>query len=166
MHGKVEELTAVMTPPPDGGDHVNWEAIRSEFGWIFPVDYRDFIGVYGMGNIGDSLAILAPPFPGYPYGTHLLDGEPFPPPSGELRWAVNESGDDFLWDCSDPDPDRWTVFLSSGRAGRVCYDMGMAEFLLSVVTGRLVPPTSTFPTDPAEFENWRNEQRRMDEWTF
>lgn len=70
----VGELLRVMAPPAVGGDTVDWEKLRTVTGWEFPADYRDFVAVYGMGTISDSIGVLTPRFEGYPYEDHLLRG--------------------------------------------------------------------------------------------
>ena len=72
MHWAVDELTPIMPPPTCGGDPVDWDALRVDTGWELPADYRDFVAVYGMGAISDSISISTPRFEGYPYEDHLL----------------------------------------------------------------------------------------------
>ncbi|NUR02797.1 MAG: hypothetical protein HOY79_41675 [Streptomyces sp.] len=107
MHWALEELSRVMQPPPDCDDAVDWDALLAETGWE-PADYRDFVSVYGMGAIGDSIGISTPPFDGYPYGDNLFHGADWPPVDGTLNWAANEAATDFLWRCAG-EPDEWQV---------------------------------------------------------
>jgi len=161
MHWAVEELSRVMQPPPAGGDTVDWDALRAETGWELPADYRDFVAVYGMGAISDSIGILTPPFDGYPYGDHLLYGAQWPPMDGTLTWASNEAGDDFLWRCAG-EPDEWrVVFRPRDRRRDHEYDMGMAEFLLRLVRGDIRPPLGAELELAVTFESWREEERRL-----
>ncbi|WP_432192887.1 hypothetical protein [Streptomyces sp. bgisy027] len=161
MHWAVEELRRIMTPP-EVGDAVDWDSVRDEFGWVLPADYRDFVAVYGMGAISDSIAISTPPFPGYPYGDHLLYNVEYPPPDGVLQWGTNEAADSFLWRCNGA-PDQWTVVFSPRRRDRqLGYDMGMAEFLLLLVQGRIsVPLGAQLDINPPTYETWRDEERRL-----
>ncbi|MGW7106529.1 hypothetical protein ACWGHU_10265 [Streptomyces xanthophaeus] len=164
MHSAVEELMRLLPPPSNGGDMVDWEQVHAQFGCNLPQDYRDFVAVYGMGSISDSLGISAPPFDGHPYDDHLLYGCSYPAPGGVLRWGANEGADDFVWRCGDEDPDRWTVAVST-RGTWHDYDLGMAEFLVELVSGRVSPPLNARLTiNPATFESWREEQQRMDEY--
>ncbi|KUN68846.1 hypothetical protein AQJ46_19995 [Streptomyces canus] len=161
MHWAVEELGRVMRPPAGGGDTVDWEALRAETGWELPVDYRDFVAVYGLGAIGDSIGILTPAFGGYPYEDHLLHGTEWPPEDGTLTWASNEAGDDFLWTCVG-EPDEWrVVFRPRNRRGEHQYDMGMAEFLLRLVRREIRPPLGAELEFPATFVSWREEETRL-----
>jgi hypothetical protein len=161
MHCAVEELSRIMQPPADGGDTVDWDALRAETGWELPADYRDFVAVYGLGGISDSIGILTPPFDGYPYGDHLLHGAQWPPVDGMLTWASNEAGDDLLWRCVG-EPDEWRVVLRPRDRRRDHeYDMGMGEFLLRLVRQDIRPPLGVELDLPATFESWRDEDRRL-----
>jgi hypothetical protein len=161
MHWAVDELRRIMPPPPDGGDEVDWDFVRTEFGWTLPADYRDFVAVYGMGAVSDSLSISTPPFPGYPYGDHLLLGSQYPPSDDLLRWGTNEAGDDFFWRCGG-EPDRWTVAVRTRFYGWRDCDLGMAEFLLRLLQGRSdIPLGAKVDIDPPFFESWREEERRL-----
>ncbi|MCX4856411.1 hypothetical protein [Streptomyces canus] len=158
MHWAVEELSVVMAPPPDGGDTVDWDALRVDTGWELPSDYRDFVAVYGLGSISDSMAIRTPPFEGYPYGDHLLHGVERPPADGMLTWAANEAGDDFAWRCVG-EPDQWrVVFRPRNRRQNHSYDMGTAEFLLRLVRGEIRPPLGAELALPPTFTSWREEE--------
>ncbi|MFJ5306330.1 hypothetical protein [Streptomyces sp. NPDC088350] len=157
----MEELSRVVQPPSDGGDTVDWDALRAETGWELPADYRDFVAAYGLGSISDSIGILTPPFDGYPYGDHLLYGVQWPPVDGTLTWASNEAGDDFLWRCAG-EPDKWRVVVRPRDRRRDHeYDMGMAEFLLRLVRGDIRPPLGARLDLPAAFESWREEERSL-----
>ncbi|MFF2513894.1 hypothetical protein [Streptomyces sp. NPDC058086] len=161
MHWAVEELGRVMLPPPDGGDTVDWDALHADTGWKFPADYRDFVAVYGLGAISDSIGISTPSFDGYPFVDHLLFRAQWPPVHGTLTWASNEAGDDFLWRCAG-EPDEWrVVFRPRDRRRDHEYDMGMAEFLLRLVRGDIHPPLGAELELPATFESWREEERRL-----
>jgi len=161
MHWAVEGLSHVMPPPRDGGDPVNWDALRVDTGWQLPADYRDFVTVYGMGTISDSIGIRTPRFEGYPYEDHLLFHAEQALADGELTWASNEAGDDFLWRCIGT-PERWAViFRPRDRRQDHTYEMGMAEFLLHLVRGEIRPPLEAEFAMPATFESWREEEQRL-----
>ncbi|MFG3142701.1 hypothetical protein ACGFZA_41635 [Streptomyces sp. NPDC048211] len=161
MHWAVEDLSRVMQPPVDGGSDVDWEGIRDETGWDFPADYRDFVAVYGLGAISDSIGINTPRFDGYPYGEHLLLHAGRPSEGVTLTWASNEAGDDFLWRCNGA-PDQWPViFRPRTRRGYHEYPMGMAAFLLGLVQSDIQPPLDAALTLPATYESWRGERRRL-----
>ncbi len=161
MHLAVEELRRVLQPPMDGGSAVDWERIREETGWEFPADYRDFVAVYGLGAISDSIGIHTPRFDGYPYGDHLLLHVGRPSEGMTLTWASNEAGDDFLWRCEGT-PDQWPViFRPRTRRRDHEYPMGMAEFLLGLIQNDIRPPLGAALTLPATYESWRDAERRL-----
>ncbi len=164
MHHAVGRLLQLMPAPPEGGDAVDWDGVDAEFGWRLPHDYRDFVTVYGLGTIGDSLGIFTPPFPDYPYVDHLLYRRTYPPSDSLLLWGANEGADDFFWRCTDSDPDRWTVAVHTRSRGWHDYALGMVEFLLGLVGGRITPPLNARLTiNPPAFESWREADRRMQE---
>ena len=81
--------------------------------------------------------------------------------AGELIWASNEAGDDFLWRCVG-EPDRWEVIVRPrSRHQDHAYDMGMAEFLLRLVRAEIHPPLDAELTIPATFESWREQEKRL-----
>ncbi|MFF3947068.1 hypothetical protein ACFYYN_19870 [Streptomyces sp. NPDC001902] len=168
MHEAVQRLIQLMPPPHDGGDMVDWNQVLEDFGWRLPNDYRDFVAAYGLGAISDSLGIGTPPFAGYPYGEHLLYERPYPPSDNLLCWGTNEGADDFHWCCTNADPDQWTVAVITRSQSRYDYDLGMVDFLVHLVSGRITPPLNARLTiDPPTFESWREEERRMresDDW--
>ncbi|MFG2960043.1 hypothetical protein ACGF5O_40760 [Streptomyces sp. NPDC048291] len=158
-----------MPAPPDGGDAVDWDRVHTEFGWRLPGDYRDFVAAYGMGTINETLGVVAPPFPGYPYVDHLLYERTYPPTDGVLLWASTDSADDFYWRCADGDPDRWAVAVRTRSHGWHDYPHGMADFLVNLLSGRIKPPLNAGLgiEHPATFESWREEDRRAresDDW--
>ncbi|MGO4617178.1 hypothetical protein AB4305_22310 [Nocardia sp. 2YAB30] len=162
MHWAVEELQQIMPPPPQGGDIVDWDSVRTESGWALPADYRDFVAVYGLGAISDSIGISTPPFPGHPYEDHLLCNAEYPPRDGVLSWGADEAGDDFVWRCVG-EPDEWTVvFRLRNRREQYEYEIGMAEFLLLLLQQKIHPPLGAqLAIDPPTFESWRDEARRL-----
>lgn len=60
MHGAVERLVRLIPPPPPVTTFPPWEDAQSEIGFSFPVDYRDFVDVYGKGSIDDEFFLIAP----------------------------------------------------------------------------------------------------------
>ncbi|MEU2859036.1 hypothetical protein ABZ672_11485, partial [Streptomyces mirabilis] len=157
VHRAVGQLLQVMPTPPDGGDAVDWDRVHAEFGWRLPSDYRDFVAAYGMGTINETLGVFTPPFPGYPYVDHLLYQRSYPATDGLLLWASTDSADDFYWRCGDGDPDRWTVAVRTRSHGWHDYPLGMADFLVSLLSGRIKPPLNAGLgiEQPPTFESWR-----------
>jgi hypothetical protein len=53
----VELLMRVMRPPIQGGGQVSWPTWRSDLGFDFPADYKDFMEIYGGGTIDQTVSI-------------------------------------------------------------------------------------------------------------
>lgn len=158
----IAALHDVLPPPAGGGSIIDWESVERRFGWSFPSDYRSFIALYGKGAIGDSLNIDSPPFADYPFDDHLLfDVEPRAS-SNFLLWGTNEGADDFLWNCGDPDPDRWTVRVETRSRGPFDFDMGMVEFIVRLLREDITVPLDARPAGPPfTYESWRENYRRI-----
>ncbi|WP_119726348.1 SMI1/KNR4 family protein [Thermomonospora amylolytica] len=176
MHWAVEQLVAVLEPPAGGGDQVDWERVREEYGVMFPADYRSFVETYGGGVIDDYIGISTPPVEGSVYG-HLLGDGPFvsgqrhpegypyyPDPGGILLWGYSTHGDDAYWHCTSEDPDEWTVLVFTrqvayGEDHWKPFGGGMVELLLaSIRDGRPSPfSDSTSPSAKSVFTSWRDE---------
>ncbi|WP_032790537.1 SMI1/KNR4 family protein [Streptomyces baarnensis] len=75
-HPAVVRLRELLPPPRSGGDAVDWEQIGRTTGLAFPADYREFVELYGGGEIDEYLSVNTPPVPGSPYGDLLDRGEP------------------------------------------------------------------------------------------
>ncbi|MEU9080707.1 hypothetical protein [Kitasatospora sp. NPDC048538] len=134
-------------------------------GFDFPEDYKEFIDVFGSGEVRGDLGVLDPlPRSGGVsaddaiYGMVRRTSEdvglqfaamreedfdlcPFPiyPEAGGLLvWAANYNGDFCFWLTEGADSSRWPVIVwLRGRFPNswMRYDMGMAEFLLLVISG-------------------------------
>jgi hypothetical protein len=61
MANRLEALKAILAPPAspreNGGD---WETVERQLGVSLPEDYKQFIEVYGSGDIGGNLSIYNP----------------------------------------------------------------------------------------------------------
>ncbi|MQS15922.1 hypothetical protein F7Q99_27620 [Streptomyces kaniharaensis] len=165
MRDDVRELAGLAGWVPQGAYRMPWSAALRAIGIGLPSDYREFIDVFGAGEIRGDLGILDPlPRPG---GVNVADGisrmvrrttedigleframreesfdlcpyQVYPEAGGLLMWAGNYNGDICFWLTEGADPDRWPVIVwHRGRFpdGWSRYDMGMVEFLLLVVAG-------------------------------
>lgn len=166
MHPLVSSLTSLLPPPPLTDPPTTrppWEEMPATTGFPLPQDYRDFVDVYGGGQIDDHLTVLhptlEPPFPGYPGGMngfarytleriggtfaelHDSDPEAYPFPvypalGGLLPWGLTSDSDHFFWRTGPDSPEDWPVviwFRHAGPPDWAHFDGGMAAFLLSLV---------------------------------
>lgn len=60
MHPSVARLAGLLPPHPGAGDPVDWDEAARRWGIPIPADYRDFVSVYGGGEINRSLSIALP----------------------------------------------------------------------------------------------------------
>ncbi|TDU05525.1 hypothetical protein EDD99_4041 [Streptomyces sp. 846.5] len=155
------ELAGLSTEP--SGRSLPWERSREECGVDFPADYREFVDLFGAGEVRGYLGVSAPwPFHTTAHGETGFRGfvaattddigpafrqmrahdpnacpHPFwPEPGGLLLWGATYQGDHFFWLTSDPDPMEWPVvawFRGSLEWRR--YNMRFVAFLLHALSG-------------------------------
>ncbi|MFH9355289.1 hypothetical protein [Kitasatospora sp. NPDC017646] len=92
VHPAVTRLSALIGEPGIPGDIVDWDGLARTTGLRLPVDYRDFVTLYGDGELDEYLDVSTPPVDGSPYGD-LVDGLDFdprksPPPLPAPRWRI------------------------------------------------------------------------------
>lgn len=147
-----------------GSPLVPWHRAVEAVGIEFPPDYREFIDLFGRGEIRGDLGIIDP-YPNIPGG---IDGfsrmlkrttediglefkkmrdESFdlcpypilPEPGGLLTWGGNYNGDLCFWLTEDLDPGQWPVIVwlrGSFPNSWIRYDVGMVEFILIAISGK------------------------------
>ncbi|WP_369185920.1 SMI1/KNR4 family protein [Streptomyces sp. Y1] len=145
-------------------------------GLRLPADYRDFVALYGGGELDEYLGVSTPPVAGSPYGD-LVDGLDFDPreelvPTGTspedlkegrlLPFARTSNGDVVFWLCDTREPDSWdvVVFKRQPRFGEerwIRFEAGFGEFLLGTLCGTLPNPFSDrgFAEPLHAYRNWR-----------
>jgi hypothetical protein len=146
----IDELAALIGPPPSPPPSVDWEAVQQALGLALPAAFMAFATRYGPIELGNFVWVWSPagghvPFeaethqwlrgsrdfsPGdYPYAI-------WPEPGGLLMWGHSRGEHHFFWDPSaSGDPRRWpTVVLSSGKAWRRL-DRPMTDVLAALVQG-------------------------------
>ncbi|GAB2452865.1 hypothetical protein GCM10027262_77530 [Nocardia tengchongensis] len=131
-------------------------------GFALPSDYRDFIDLYGEGQINQELSVF---FPGYQTGirpsmTSLLDRNRFlkrigffeefgPGPRHQvtagmehaelLMWGKTWNGDMLFWQRIGDNPDSWPIAMHLHHLDQADrwrrFDGGMAEFLTTLAHG-------------------------------
>lgn len=156
-HPAMTRLRHVLPPPPSGGDTVDWEGLSRTEGLTLPSDYREYVEVYGGGEIDEYLSISTPPVLGSAYDD-LLDGltpalrpedeaelAPYFPggPLKLLAFGGTASADELIW-LRVGDPDSWKIAVfrrqtPHGQSGWTVFDGGMAELLLAVFDGNVDP---------------------------
>ncbi|SDT83094.1 SMI1-KNR4 cell-wall [Streptomyces sp. TLI_053] len=177
VHQAVTRLAALLGEPGGQGDTVDWEELARTTGLRLPADYRDFVTLYGGGELDDYLGVSTPPVAGSPYGS-LLDALDFDPREEPvalagtnpedlekrrlLRFASSANGDVVFWLCEARDPDSWdiVVFKRQARYGEerwIRFDLGFGEFLLATLSGTLPGPFSDggFAEPPHSYRSWR-----------
>lgn len=172
-HRAVTRLRGLLRPPVSGGDTVDWQEIERTTHLAFPADYREFVELYGGGEIDEYLSISTPPVPGSAYGDLLDRVDPALPdlqelatllPAGTvpplLPFADLADGDVAFWLCEGA-PDDWRVAIfwrqpPYGTNRWTVFDCGMAAFCVAVLTGEVNPLSERLSAgDRHEFVSWR-----------
>ncbi|MFJ9845981.1 SMI1/KNR4 family protein [Kitasatospora sp. NPDC101155] len=177
VHPAITRLSALLGEPSALGDTVDWDELARSTGLRLPADYRDFVTLYGGGELDEYLGVSTPPVAGSPYGD-LVDGLDFDPreeptaPTGTapedlekgrlLPFASSANGDVVFWLCDARDPDSWDVVVFKrqplhGEERWVRFDAGFGDFLLGTLGGTLPNPFSDsgFARPPHAYRNWR-----------
>lgn len=157
----LESLLEIMTPPvlpvENVGD-VDWINIEELLGVGLPADYKQFINVFGTGEIGEFLL----PFNPFSKNENLnlleqikrrLDfmrkmiesfGEKecpyplYPHPSGLLPWGCTGNGDMLFW-LMDADVNNWAIVVYAPHDELFeHYKESMTSFLEKLITGDIV----------------------------
>ncbi|MEU5277011.1 SMI1/KNR4 family protein [Streptomyces asoensis] len=176
VHPAIDLVRQVLPPPSAGGDLIDWEGLARSTGWEFPADYKDFVEIYGGGEIDEYLSVETPPVEGSPYG-RLLEGAdpalpsdcraelaPGLPPGEELRllpFGATATGDVVFWLVEEL-PEKWRVAIFRrqspyGMKRWSIFDGGMADFLHALLAGSLEPFSQDFSDgQPHTYVSWRD----------
>ncbi|MER7720744.1 SMI1/KNR4 family protein [Streptomyces flaveolus] len=176
-HSAIMRLRQILTPPPDGGDLVDWEALTRSGVPEFPSDYREFVEVYGGGEIDEYFAINTPPVSGSPYG-ELLDGLNSTLADADrdelarqiegtevpqvLPFGSTINGDVAFW-LRRGNPDAWKVAVftrqvSYGTSPWSVFEGGMVEFCVAFLTGEVDLFSEASVSDaPHDFWSWKRQ---------
>jgi hypothetical protein len=154
----IGRLRRLLPPPQFGGDIVDWDHLAGVMGLGLPTDYKEFVELYGGGEIDEYLSVSMLPVQRSPYGD-LLDGmNPSLPPEfrGELSscfssaapprllpFDATASSDVVFW-VIDGVPDTWKVVVfrrqsPHGARGWTIFDGSITEFLCALSNGALQP---------------------------
>ncbi|MFJ4468056.1 SMI1/KNR4 family protein [Streptomyces sp. NPDC089424] len=175
-HPAVTRLRQLLAPPGSGGDAVDWDEVERSSGLVLPADYREFVEVYGGGEIDEYLSVSTPPVPGSPYGDLLERKDPALPEQDRERicavlrrdvlppllpFADTASGDVAFW-VREGEPDGWRVLVFRrqtpyGTDRWTLFDRGMADFCGAALTGEVNPFSERLPVGDRqhEFAGWR-----------
>ncbi len=175
-HHAMARLRELLPPPLCGGDSVDWQEIERTTRLTFPADYREFVELYGGGEIDEYLSVSTPPVPGSAYGDLLDRIDPALADSEDLSALLPEgvlppllpfanvgSGDVAFWLCEGA-PDDWRVAIFRrqtpyGMNRWTVFDGGMASFCVAVLTGEANPLSEQLSTESRhEFVSWRRLQ--------
>jgi len=154
----LETLTHIVPRPrhpTDPGKGRDWTKVEMALGTPLPVDYKEFVNLYGTGVIRNHIGIYNP-FAEFrdlnllAQVDEILDGwrklgakyeeysYPFYPElDGLLPWGRTDSGNDLFWR-THGEPDEWTVAFSESRGPEIeQFDGSMTEFLVDLFSGKL-----------------------------
>jgi hypothetical protein len=176
-HPMIARLQQLLPPPPSGGDVVDWVELSTSTGLSLPTDYREFVEVYGGGEIDKYVSVSTPPVNGSPYGD-LLDGmDPALPSDAEteltsqlqdegvprlLSFGTTASSDVIFW-LRRGSPDEWKIVvfrrqIPRGTSEWSVFDSGMAEFLCAFLSGAIDPFSQVSPEgEPHTYVSWRDD---------
>jgi len=152
MLPNVEALAQHLLVTEVGGDDLDWSAIEQEWETAFPADYKQFLDLFGAGDFGDYLGVMAP-FPQdhdahqAGMGVIRLDGRmleelgcPFPAypeKGGVVAFGATPDGDTLLYRTARK-PEDWRIVTWSRVGGRWReHEHGFVDFVLELLYARL-----------------------------
>lgn len=160
----LNDLMKLLPPPSsavESADAVAWDRFEQSFGTALPLDYKQFVTIYGTGAIDGFLWILNP-FSKNRYLNLLEEGRVklealeafihetvpyplYPKPNGLLPCGVSDNGDVIFWLCSGH-PSEWSLVLNEGRGPRWRdYKLSLTDFLIQLISRTLI--VDIFPND-------------------
>lgn len=166
---------AKLIPPPDNPNEApqqhEWPQIEAQLGTSLPVDYKDFISLYGTGKIDNFLWIFNPLSQNeninlatqiriqldalselQTYG-EILPYKLYPERDGIFPFGITENGDVLYWKTTGS-PAAWSVLVNEARSPEwEAFSMTMTEFLLEVLNRRIHPSAfpAVFPSNAPAF---------------
>ncbi|NED16684.1 hypothetical protein G3I31_00555 [Streptomyces sp. SID9913] len=183
----IDSLKTLMPPHPGAGDIVDWGGVEDSWGAEFPLDYKQFVALYGEGGVDGYLSVLLPqpqtgeahpPLRGMEIETRLAEhvwleekGEVAPK---IIVWGVDGSGDLLCWRATQDDADEWPVLVwNPDDAQWSDYPCGMVEFLVTIFLADFdecpLGDLRLWGNASPKFLHWPEEQRLraagLDPWT-
>jgi hypothetical protein len=176
-----QTLQEILSPPFEPiltGSPQQWREFEERVG-VLPSDYKHFVSTYGFGAIADEICVLNPfvgPLSAYSlerqlnrqhetytlfvtkgYTVSMLDDTGYlgeeQMPAGLCPWGVDQSGTTALWETTDPDPDRWTMYIFDGHEA-TRFQQGMSTFIEVSLRGRDTPMFSIEWLRPVKYRAW------------
>jgi hypothetical protein len=158
----IAALTALieLMPPPRNpraaGNDQGWASIESRIGTTFPTDYKDFIALYGPGEIDRQIGIVRPFSEVGGLEDRLLRLQStrqemvaglgyspvpypaFPELGGLLPWGHTANGDVLSWVTTTSSPDSWVVCIEDAECEWEVFEGPMTSFLVAILSGSFV----------------------------
>lgn len=157
----IERLMEVLPPPARPFDVYAgpWEPIEAELGTPLPQDYKDFVRVYGCGQILEFFGLYVPKSrnPNVRLSSILPEvAEAFsrdedlpyplwPAPGGLVAIGQSDNGDYLFLRRGDRSIDWGVIVWDRGLSGWEPFDCSITDFIAGVVTGEVQP--KEFPDD-------------------
>lgn len=162
--GLLKNILSVPQIVYNVGNEKAWHDFEKNIGIVFPKDYKDLIGTYGTGGIGNFIWFLTPfeeddninflkkmnamleayrisksHFPNY--FIHNI----YPEKDGLLPWGYTDNGDELYWKTNDF-PEKWSIVIYESVSPEYHeYKMQLTEFLYKIITRGLI--CDVFPED-------------------
>lgn len=154
----ISQLRRLLTPPKvptAAGSPEGWNSIERRLGVAFPGDYRDFITVYGAGDIGGTIGVVSPFLEAGNLEARLdrlretremmqegLGYSPVPYPvfpanGGLIPWGHTAFGDVLSWVTSEGDPNRWNILVEDSECEWEFFEESMTSFLVGILSGSI-----------------------------
>jgi hypothetical protein len=161
----IENLIKLVPPPavPDEPFSGPWEPVEAEIGTSLPEDYKDFVRLYGCGNLMDFIGINVPrcksPYVRLESEIHAVRGalvsmdeelpyDLWPSSGGLIVFGRTDFGDYLFWLPQGAPADWKVVVWGRGLWNFELFDCGFTDFLAGVATGEILP--EDFPEGPYE----------------
>jgi hypothetical protein len=170
----VIDVAKLITPPNNPNEvpqQNEWPQIEAQLGTSLPVDYKEFISLYGTGKIDNFLWIFNPSSQNeninlttqlhvqlsalselHAYG-EIVPYKLFPEADGIFPFGITENGDVLYWKTTGV-PEAWTVLVNEARSPEwETFNMVMTEFLFKVLSRQLHPNAfpDAFPSNAPSF---------------
>lgn len=153
---KLKETLAIPENVYDTGNEKKWKEFEKETGISLPDDYKEFIGLYGTGGIGEFLWFLSPftddenvgfeikteaMLNAYNESRSSLPDEfkfnIYPEKNGLLPFAYTDNGDELYWQTASNFDDWSIVVYESASPEYQQFNMSFSEFLYNLITGQI-----------------------------